>query len=188
MIIEVVFLAIGLIMILIAAETFTNGIETFGRKFNFSQAVVGSLFAAVGTALPETILPIVAIFFYGGESAQDIGVGAILGAPFMLSTLAFFLVGLTVIISFLKKRRKFEINVEPHSTTRDLIFFLPMYAIAVVLPSIVGRSVSIRYSSITRRRVYFLCLSDVQRGKCGYRAYRRDVSLENLQENGADQF
>jgi cation:H+ antiporter len=143
MIIEVVFLAIGLIMILIAAETFTNGIETFGRKFNFSQAVVGSLFAAVGTALPETILPIVAIFFYGGESAQDIGVGAILGAPFMLSTLAFFLVGLTVIISSLKKRRKFEINVEPHSTTRDLIFFLPMYAIAVLMPSFAGRSFSI---------------------------------------------
>ena len=143
MIIEVVFLAIGLIMILIAAETFTNGIETFGRKFNFSQAVVGSLFAAVGTALPETILPIVAIFFYGGDSAQDIGVGAILGAPFMLSTLAFFLIGLTVLISFLKKRRKFEINVELHSTTRDLIFFLPMYAIAVVVPFFAGRSFSI---------------------------------------------
>jgi cation:H+ antiporter len=143
MISEAVFLIIGLVMILIAAETFTNGIETFGRKFNFSQAVVGSLFAAVGTALPETILPIVAIFFYSGHSAQDIGVGAILGAPFMLSTLAFFLVGVTVIVSFMKKRRKFEINVEPHSTSRDLIFFLPMYAVAVLMPSVAERSFSV---------------------------------------------
>jgi cation:H+ antiporter len=86
---EVLFLLAGLLLILLSAEGFTNGIETFGRRFNLSQAVVGSLLAAVGTALPETILPIVAIFFYSGESAKDIGVGAILGAPFMLSTLAF---------------------------------------------------------------------------------------------------
>ena len=140
---EIFFLLIGLLLILIAAEVFTNGIETFGRKFSFSQAVVGSLFAAVGTALPETILPVVAIFFYRGESAKDIGIGAILGAPFMLSTLAFFLIGVTVLASYIKKRRKFEINVETHSTKRDLVFFLPMYSIAVLLPIIAGHSFTI---------------------------------------------
>ncbi len=140
---EVFFLLIGLVMILLAAEGFTNGIETLGRRFSLSQAVVGSLFAAVGTALPETILPIVAIFFYGGESAKDIGVGAILGAPFMLSTLAFFLVGITILVSYIKKRRRFEINVETHSTKRDLIFFLPMYSTAVLMPIVIGRSFSI---------------------------------------------
>jgi len=140
---EVFFLVIGLIMILIAAEGFTNGIETLGRRFSLSQAVVGSLLAAVGTALPETILPIVAIFLYGGDSAKDIGVGAILGAPFMLSTLAFFLVGITVLISYIKKRRRFEINVEIHSTKRDLIFFLPMYSTAVLMPIVIGKSFSI---------------------------------------------
>ena len=143
MLVEIFFLVAGLLFILVSAEVFTNGIETLGRKFSLSQAVVGSLLAAVGTALPETILPIVAIFFYSGESAKDIGVGAILGAPFMLSTLAFFLVGLTVIISSVKKRRKFEINVETHSTSRDLIFFLPMYSIAVLVPLIAGKSFSI---------------------------------------------
>jgi len=140
---EILFLVIGLILILIAAEIFTNGIETLGRKLSLSQAVVGSILAAVGTALPETVLPIVAIFFYGGRSANDIGIGAILGAPFMLSTLAFFLVGITVLASYIKKRRKFEINVETHSTKRDLIFFLPMYSAAVIMPIIAGRSFSI---------------------------------------------
>ncbi|GAB4419139.1 MAG: sodium:calcium antiporter [Thermodesulfovibrionales bacterium] len=140
---ELVFLIIGLLMILIAAEGFTNGIETMGRRFSLSQAVVGSILAAVGTALPETILPIVAIFFYGGEAAKDIGVGAILGAPFMLSTLAFFLVGITVLASYIRKGRRFEINVEAHSTMRDLIFFLPMYCLAVLMPTFVGKSFSI---------------------------------------------
>ena len=81
--------------------------------------------------------------FYGGEAGKEIGVGAILGAPFMLSTIAFFLVGLTVVISHLKKRRAFEIRVEPHSTMRDLIFFIPMYAVAVLAPLAVGRSFSV---------------------------------------------
>lgn len=139
---EILFLITGLIAILIAAEGFTNGIETLGRKFSLSQAVVGSILASVGTALPETILPIVAIFLYGGASANDIGVGAILGAPFMLSTLAFFLVGLTATISHLRKRRGFELNIEAHSTKRDLIFFLPMYSVAVLIPLVAGRGYS----------------------------------------------
>jgi len=133
------FLLFGLVMILFAAEFFTNGIEEFGRHFSFSQAVVGSIFAAVGTALPETILPVVAIFMYGGESAKEIGVGAILGAPFMLSTLAFFLVGLTVSIAALMKKRAFELKVEAHSIKRDLVFFLVMYSMAIILPLLFGR-------------------------------------------------
>ena len=52
MFIRILLLAFGLLMILAAAEFFTNGIEAVGRRFSFSQAVVGSLFAAVGTALP----------------------------------------------------------------------------------------------------------------------------------------
>ncbi len=139
MFVEIVFLIGSLLIILASAELFTNGIEAFGRKFLLSQAVVGSLLAAVGTALPETILPIVAIFFYSGASAKDIGIGAILGAPFMLSTLAFFLVGLTVFASFIKKKRAFEFRVEAHTTRRDLLFFLPMYSMAVLLPLGLGR-------------------------------------------------
>ena len=140
MLISFLFLILGLVLILIAAEFFTNGIEEFGRHFSFSQAVVGSIFAAVGTALPETILPVVAIFMYGGASAKEIGVGAILGAPFMLSTLAFFLVGLTVTIAALRGKRNFELKVEAHSIRRDLIFFLCMYSTAIILPIIGGKS------------------------------------------------
>jgi len=145
---EIFFLAIGLLLILISSEGFTNGIEKFGQRFKLSQAVVGSLLAAVGTALPETILPIVAILFYTGASAKDIGVGAILGAPFMLSTLAFFLVGVTVIVSSIKKRRRFEINIEAHSTKRDLFFFLVMYSAAILTPFVGGKSLAIPLSII----------------------------------------
>ncbi len=140
---DLLLLVAGLAMILFASELFTNGIEAFGRHFSFSQAVVGSIFAAVGTALPETILPVVAIFLYGGAAAREIGVGAILGAPFMLSTLAFFLVGLTVWTATMVKKRAFELRVERQSLIRDLSFFLVMYSTAVIVPLFAGRKLLI---------------------------------------------
>jgi cation:H+ antiporter len=140
MIFHLLLLLAGLALILVASEFFTNAVEALGRHFSLSQAVVGSLFAAVGTALPETILPVVAIFLYGGKAAKDIGVGAILGAPFMLSTLAFFLVGLTVSLSALAKRRSLELKVETHSLRRDLTFFLAMYCPAVIAPLFLDRA------------------------------------------------
>ncbi|HMK55861.1 MAG TPA: sodium:calcium antiporter [Dissulfurispiraceae bacterium] len=131
---DILLLLVSLAMILASAEIFTNGIEVFGNKLALSQAVVGSILAAVGTALPETILPFVAILFHGGDAGRHIGVGAILGAPFMLATLAFFLVGVSVCISYLAKRRKFELHVELHNIKRDLTFFILMYGAAISLP------------------------------------------------------
>ena len=179
MFVEILFLIAGLLLILAAAESFTNGVETLGRKFSLSQAVVGSLLAAVGTAMPETILPIVAIFFYHGESAKDIGVGAILGAPFMLSTLAFFLVGLTVIVASMAKRRKFEIRVEPHSTFRDLVFFIPMYASAILVPIVAGRSFD-RFLSVLLVCGYIFYAYRTFKGESGDLEHSEEMYLARL--------
>ncbi|MBF0494081.1 MAG: sodium:calcium antiporter [Candidatus Omnitrophica bacterium] len=143
MFLEILLLLLGLGTILLASEIFTNGLEVMAKRFSFSQAVVGSVLAAVGTALPETILPAVAIFITKGATSKDIGVGAILGAPFMISTLAFFLVGATAFFCSLAKRRKFEINLEINSVRRDIVFFLCMYSTAVFLPVFFGRSLNI---------------------------------------------
>jgi cation:H+ antiporter len=56
---EIVFLLIG---ILVACQVFTNAIENLGEALNLNHEFTGSILAAVGTALPETILPLVAIF------------------------------------------------------------------------------------------------------------------------------
>ncbi len=44
------------------------------------------------------MIPIIAIVFATGEASEEIGVGAILGAPFMLSTLAMFVTGVAVLV------------------------------------------------------------------------------------------
>ena len=76
---SVVLLIIALAIILASAELFTNGVEWFGRRYELGEGAVGSVLAAVGTALPETLVPIIAIVFTGGQAADDIGIGAILG-------------------------------------------------------------------------------------------------------------
>ncbi len=127
-------LIFNLLLILLSAEVFTNGIEVFGKRLNLSQAVVGSILAAVGTALPETILPMVAIFLHKGEAGHSIGIGAILGAPFMLATLAFLMIGITVVVSYFLKRRPFIFDAEILTLKRDIIFFLIMYSAGIFLP------------------------------------------------------
>lgn len=120
-----------LLLILVAAEIFVNALEHLGEKLNISEGVTGSLFAAVGTAMPETLVPLLAIFAGTGNAAtnQEIGVGAILGAPLMLSTLSLFLMGLAVL-----GRRGLLGHLTPERSglKRDLDFFLLAFLLAFV--------------------------------------------------------
>src|SRR6188768_2876367 len=124
-------LAIALIVILIGAELFTNGIEWFGRKLNLAEGAVGSVLAAVGTALPETMIPIIAILFATGESANAVGVGAILGAPFMLSTLAMFVTGAAVLWFARRPSGEDAMRVDTVVLAHDMRYFAVAYAIAI---------------------------------------------------------
>ena len=128
---ELLVLALSFVIILLGAELFTNGIEWFGRKLELAEGAVGSVLAAVGTALPETMIPIIAIGFATGEASDAIGVGAILGAPFMLATLAMFVTGVAVLV---QARRRPEGDVMPVDTDVlgiDMRTFAIAYAIAI---------------------------------------------------------
>ena len=130
---DLLTLAFYLIVIVVAAEIFTNAIETLGSKMKFSEGVTGSIFAAVGTALPETMVPLVAIF--GGSSAhvsEEVGVGAILGAPFMLATLAMCLMGAAA-WHFRARRKKISISPERTGFKRDIEFFLFCFTLAFIV-------------------------------------------------------
>ena len=58
---DIGLLLLTLVVILIGAEAFTNALEHLGERLKISEGITGSIFAAVGTALPETMVPIVAI-------------------------------------------------------------------------------------------------------------------------------
>jgi cation:H+ antiporter len=126
-----VLLILSLLVILAGAELFTNGVEWVGEGFGLSEGAVGSVLAAVGTALPETLLPIIAIVS-GHSAGEDIGTGAILGAPFMLTTLAMVVVAVAVFIFGRGGRRPLELKIDRGVIQQDLGYFLTMYSLAVV--------------------------------------------------------
>src|SRR6185437_7923786 len=136
---DLLILLVSFVVILAGAELFTNGIEWFGHKLGLAEGAVGSVLAAVGTALPETMIPIIAILFASQEHSDEIGVGAILGAPFMLATLAMFVTGLAVLYQARHREAGDVMPVDPRVLGADIRTFGITYglaiAAAVVLPS-----------------------------------------------------
>lgn len=126
---QIALLILYLGVILLAAEGFTNAVEWLGRKLNLGDGAVGSILAAVGTALPETIIPVFAFLKGSGGDIEEVGIGAILGAPFMLATLAFFISGVTVWI--LRGVRR-PLALDARVVKRDLSFFLLVYGMAIL--------------------------------------------------------
>ncbi len=135
---ELVILLASFVIILAGAELFTNSIEWFGRKLGLAEGAVGSVLAAVGTALPETMIPIIAILFATGAHSDEIGVGAILGAPFMLATLAMFVTGLAVVYQARHRPAGDVMPVKTEVLGADIRTFVIAYGIAIAaafLPS-----------------------------------------------------
>jgi len=128
----VAILIAALAIILISCEVFVNGIEWLGQRLGLAETATGSILAAVGTAMPETVIPLIAIFLGTKEQGEEIGEGAILGAPFMLGTLAMFVGGVTVWYAFRKGRRTDHIMLRKDHAERDIKYFMMMYTVALV--------------------------------------------------------
>jgi cation:H+ antiporter len=145
-----------LIVILIAAEVFTNALEHLGEKLGISEGVTGSLFAAVGTALPETSVPLLALMAGTSDAHlnEEIGVGAILGAPLMLSTLSLSLLAFAVF-----KNRKANGHFHPEKTglKRDLNFFILAFGFATLALFVPHEVRAVRYAiGFVMVMIYFI--------------------------------
>jgi len=135
--VDIVVFVFALAIILIGAELFTNGIEWFGHRLNLGEGAIGSVLAAVATALPETLIPVIAIIgpiLAGSEAtagSEEVGVGAILGAPFTLATLAMFITGVAVLFYARSGRRGRDMDVNVRVMAQDVVFFLIAYSLAI---------------------------------------------------------
>ena len=128
----VVLLLVSFALILGGAVLFTNAVEWLGKRLGFGHGAVGSLLAAVGTALPESLIPIVALVG-GAGSGEDVAIGAIIGAPFMLATVAMVLVGGSALAFAARRKTGRTINADPALVRRDLGAFLILLTVALLL-------------------------------------------------------
>jgi cation:H+ antiporter len=129
---EAVLLLVSFAIVLTGALIFTNSVEWIGHRLEVGVGAVGSILAAVGTAMPETLIAIVALLGVE-EGSEDVAIGAIVGAPFLLATLAMGLVGFFAYLYRDKRDQGVQLNVHRPTLERDLIFFLVLFGLAGAL-------------------------------------------------------
>jgi cation:H+ antiporter len=129
---DVVLLLVSFAVILAGALLFTNAVEWIGHRLQLGEGAVGSLLAAVGTAMPETLIAIVAIVGTA-EGGDQVAIGSIVGAPFLLATLAMGLVGLFAYLYRERREQGLELKAHRPTLERDLVFFLSFFALSLAL-------------------------------------------------------
>jgi cation:H+ antiporter len=126
-----------------ACTLFTNAIEWLGKRFNLSEGAVGGVLAAIGTTLPETSIPIIAIFFGAGRAEAEVGLGAILGAPFMLSTLVIPILAILLVVYARLGKRTAAFRLNYQDVNGDLFFFVAAYSVALACAFVPSRPVHV---------------------------------------------
>ena len=121
-------------IIYLSCEYFVNGVEWVGRRLNLGSTTTGTVLAAFGTALPESAVTFVAVVFGHDEAQRNIGVGAAVGGPLVLSTISYAVVGIVLLLSRRKlKRRDACLEVDCRRLSRDQGWFLLIFVISISL-------------------------------------------------------
>jgi cation:H+ antiporter len=129
---SVFLLVLSFAIILAGALLFTNAVEWLGHGLKMGEGAVGSVLAAVGTAMPETLIAIVALVG-GARGADQVAIGAIVGAPFLLATLAMGLVGLFAYLYRNRRSQGLALNAHGPTLERDLLFFGAFFLLSLAL-------------------------------------------------------
>jgi len=148
-VLNLLVLVICAVAIYISCEWFVNAVEWLGKRLNVGTTAVGTILAAIGTALPESVVTFVAVVFGRGESAKDIGVGAAMGGPLALATVAY---GVTGLVMWSQRRARVRVPVggppppqrppqqrpasdlgDTKKLARDQTWFLVIFVVKVVL-------------------------------------------------------
>lgn len=133
LILNVVLLLGSAAVIYFSCEFFVNGVEWLGRKMSVGSTATGTILAAFGTALPESVVTFVAVAF-GKEPAQrDLGVGAALGGPLVLATIAYATVGLTLILARKPLQRTDQMRADFRRLSRDQGWFLSIFVVKLAV-------------------------------------------------------
>src|SRR3954469_8245014 len=126
---DAVLLLLAFAVVLAGALLFTNAVEWIGHRLEVGVGAVGSILAAVGTAMPETLIAIVALVGTA-EGPENVAGGAIGGAPLPAGALPMGLVGLFAYLYRDKRDQGLQLNVHRPTLERDLLFFLILFAVA----------------------------------------------------------
>ncbi|MBN3766087.1 sodium:calcium antiporter [Burkholderia sp. Ac-20365] len=126
-------------VIYVSCETFVNGVEWLGNKLNMTQTATGTILAAFGTALPESVVTLVAVAFGNSPATKEIGIGAAIGGPLALSTIAYAVVGIALLATAKRvgRMRASAVDADTRRLRRDQIWFLAIFVVKIALGLVV---------------------------------------------------
>jgi cation:H+ antiporter len=135
MTVSIILLLASASAIYVACEFFVNGIEWVGRRLSLGETATGTVLAAFGTALPESVVTLVATAFGQADAQRQIGIGAALGGPLVLATLAYAIVGLALLghARGLGRGPACRVQVDHRRLSRDQAWFLAIFAAKIAL-------------------------------------------------------
>jgi cation:H+ antiporter len=81
--------------IYVASVYFVNGIDWLAARLHLGETATGAILAALGTALPETAITLMAVV--AGKRTADLGVGTAMGGPLALSTIGYGVLALALL-------------------------------------------------------------------------------------------
>jgi cation:H+ antiporter len=102
-VVHIVLLIACAVAIYLSCEWFVNAVEWLGQRLNIGTMAVGTILAAFGTALPESVVTLVAVTTGPTAEIRNIGVGAAMGGPLVLATVAY---GVTGAMLLLRRRSR----------------------------------------------------------------------------------
>jgi len=134
MVLSVVLFLLCAAAIYLSCEYFVNGVEWVGRRLGVGSTATGTVLAAFGTALPESAVTFVAVVFGRNTAQKEIGIGAAVGGPLVLSTISYAVVGIVLWASRLKlQRANTDLQLDTQRLSRDQAWFLLIFIVALAL-------------------------------------------------------
>jgi len=105
-VVHVALLIACAVAIYLSCEWFVNAVEWLGQRLNIGTMAVGTILAAFGTALPESVVTLVAVTTGPTSEIRNIGVGAAMGGPLVLATVAYGVTGGMLLLRRRNHRRE----------------------------------------------------------------------------------
>lgn len=117
MLLDSVFLVIGLVLILVGANALTDGASAVAKRFGISDLVIGLTVVAFGTSAPELVISIVSAI----NGSAELAVGNVVGSN-LFNTLV--IIGVTAMIVPMSISRGIMINEIPLVMLSSLVLLV----------------------------------------------------------------
>jgi len=147
-------LILSLLLLIISSLLFTESIERIGNSLKFAHSFTGAIISPLFTSIPELVVIIISITIVGGAQGSDIASGTIIGEPFMVSSIGFFLLSLSYIIG----KNNFK-SVELDSVFSRTFIVLSIVFPVMLIPVYFHGLFSKIFSTILLALIYILILS-----------------------------